>query len=97
VVLSAWRVALLEAVARTGSLSASAAERGGHFRVAWRKLQEMEEGLGVQVTQRSVGGQQGGGTSLTPEGQVDVRHVPADTAGLKDLATRPFQSACGPD
>lgn len=42
VVLSEWRIALLEAVERTGSINAAVAERGGHFRVAWRKLKEME-------------------------------------------------------
>ena len=36
VVLSEWRVALLEAVAETGSISAAAARHGVHFRVAWR-------------------------------------------------------------
>jgi molybdate transport system regulatory protein len=50
VVLSEWRVALLEAVERTGSIRAAADQQGVHFRVAWRKLQEMEEGLGVKLT-----------------------------------------------
>ena len=93
VVLSEWRVALLEAVERTGSISAAAAQQGVHFRVAWRKLQEMEEGLGVKLTQRSVGGKQGGGTSLTAEGRTYVRHFHAYTAGLKDLAAQQFQAA----
>jgi molybdate transport system regulatory protein len=64
VVLSEWRVALLEAVERTGSIAAAATQQGVHFRVAWRKLKEMEEGLGVKLTQRFVGGKQGGGTSF---------------------------------
>ena len=42
VALSAWRVGLLEAVARTGSISAAAEAQGVHFRVAWRKIREME-------------------------------------------------------
>lgn len=95
VVLSEWRVALLEAVERTGSIRAAADQQGVHFRVAWRKLQEMEEGLGVKLTQRSAGGKQGGGTSLTVEGQTYVRHFHAYTAGLKDLAARQFQTAFG--
>ena len=95
VVLSEWRVALLEAVERTGLISAAATQQGVHFRVAWRKLQEMEEGLGVKLTQRSVGGKQGGGTSLTAEGRTYVRYFHAYTSGLKDLAARQFQAAFG--
>jgi molybdenum-dependent DNA-binding transcriptional regulator ModE len=56
VVLSEWRVALLEAVADTGSISAAAARQGVHFRVAWRKLQEMEARLGTKLTERTTGG-----------------------------------------
>jgi molybdenum-dependent DNA-binding transcriptional regulator ModE len=40
VVLSEWRVALLEAVEQTGSINAAAAQQGVPFRVAWRKIQE---------------------------------------------------------
>jgi molybdate transport system regulatory protein len=91
VVLSEWRVALLEAVERTGSINAAAVERGVHFRVAWRKLKEMEEGLGVKLTQRTVGGKYGGGTYLTPEGREYVRLFRAFTAGLKDRVNKQFK------
>lgn len=93
VVLSEWRVALLEAVERTGSINAAAVERGVHFRVAWRKLKEMEDGLGVKLTQRAVGGKHGGGTSLTPEGRDYVRQFREFTAGLKGLVDKQFQRA----
>jgi len=55
VVLSEWCVVLLEAVEQTGSMHAAAAQHGVPFRVAWRKIQEMEDGLGVFLTQRSTG------------------------------------------
>src|SRR5262244_2590244 len=93
VVLSEWRVALLEAVERTGSISAAAAEQGVHFRVAWRKLKEMEDGLGVKLTQRAVGGRHGGGTSLTPEGRAYVRHFRKFMAGLKERVDQQFKDA----
>jgi len=95
VVLSEWRVALLEAVDKTGSISAAAAQRGVHFRVAWRKLKEMEDGLGVKLTQRTVGGKHGGGTYLTPEGREYVRHFRAFTAGLKETVNKQFEKAFG--
>jgi molybdate transport system regulatory protein len=93
VVLSEWRVALLEAVERTGSINAAAAEQGVHFRVAWRKLKEMEDGLGVKLTQRTVGGKYGGGTHLTPEGREYVRHFRAFTTGLKEMVNKQFKEA----
>src|SRR5215475_11862661 len=93
VVLSEWRVALLEAVERTRSINAAAAEQGVHFRAAWRKLKEMEEGLGVKLTQRTVGGKHGGGTCLTPAGRDYVRHFREFTTGLKGLVDKRFKKA----
>lgn len=93
VVLSEWRVALLEAVEQTGSINAAAAQQGVPFRVAWRKLQEMEEGLGISLTQRTTGGAHGGGTHLTTAGRAYVRAFHAYIAGLKDLAAQQFHEA----
>ncbi len=88
VVLSEWRVALLEAVADTGSISAAAARQGVHFRVAWRKLQEMEARLGTKLTERTTGG-----TRLTPEGLDCVRRFRQFTAGLQELIAQRFAEA----
>ena len=49
VVLSTWRVKLLEAVAETGSISAAAAKMGISYRRAWDKIHESEERLGVKL------------------------------------------------
>lgn len=93
VVLSEWRIALLEAVDRTGSISAAAVQQGVHFRVAWRKLKEMEDGLGVKLTQRVVGGRYGGGAGLTPEGREYVRKFREFTAGLKEMVEQQYKKA----
>lgn len=66
VVLSRWRVQLLEAVAATGSISAAAERMGIQYRLAWQRLAEMEEGLGLHLVDRHVGGAHGGGATLTP-------------------------------
>lgn len=95
VVLSEWRVALLEAVEATGSINAAAVQQGVPFRVAWRKLQEMEDGLGVKLTQRTVGGKRGGGTHLTAEGRAYVRHFHVFIAGFKDRVEQQFREAFG--
>ena len=66
VVLSRWRVQLLEAVNETGSISAAAERLGIQYRLAWERLEEMEHGLGVRLVDRQVGGAHGGGATLTP-------------------------------
>lgn len=65
VVLSAWRIQLLQAIEQTGSISAAAERMGIQYRLAWERLQEMEEGLGVALVERQIGGAGGGGTWLT--------------------------------
>jgi molybdate transport system regulatory protein len=95
VVLSEWRVALLEAVEQTGSINAAAAQQGVPFRVAWRKIQEMEDSLGIALTERITGSPRGGGTRLTAAGQADIAQFHAAMAGLKELAERQFRAVFG--
>ena len=65
VVLSRWRVQLLEAVDETGSISAAAERMRIQYRLAWERLEEMEEGLGIHLLDRHAGGAGGGGAQLT--------------------------------
>src|SRR5215831_1873696 len=95
VVLSEWRVALLEAVEQTGSINAAAAHHGIPFRVAWRKIQEMEDGLGVLLTERSTGGPHGGGTRLTAAGRAYIAQFHTAIAGLKERAEQQFRAVFG--
>jgi molybdate transport system regulatory protein len=95
VVLSEWRVALLEAVEETGSINAAAEKRGVPYRVAWQKLNEMEERLGVKLTERTVGGEHGGGTRLTAAGREWVRQFRTFTEGLKETVERRFEETFG--
>lgn len=69
VVLSRWRVQLLEAVDATGSITAAAERLGVQYRLAWERLEEMEEGLGLRLVERHVGGPHGGGATLTSTGR----------------------------
>ena len=68
VVLSRWRVQLLEAVAQTGSISAAAEKMQVQYRLAWQRIEEMEHGLGLRLVDRHVGGAGGGGAHLTEAG-----------------------------
>ncbi|MEZ4734470.1 MAG: LysR family transcriptional regulator [Caldilineaceae bacterium] len=65
VVLSLWRVQLLETIAATGSISAAAKQLDIPYRRAWEKVQEIERGLGTPVLVTAVGGAGGGGAQLT--------------------------------
>lgn len=69
VVLSLWRVDLLRAVARDGSISAAAEALGIPYRVAWQKIHEMETRLGQKLVTTQTGGRHGGGAKLTAEAE----------------------------
>lgn len=75
VALSRWRLELLEAVARTGSISAAAHVMHIQYRLAWNRIHEMEERLGVALVQTTVGGKGGGGAQLTPEARIIIDHL----------------------
>jgi molybdate transport system regulatory protein len=93
VVLSLWRVALLEAVEETRSISAAAAKVGVHFRVAWRKIKEMEKRLGVRLVLGQPGGAHGSGAELTREARDDVRRFRQFTQGLAETAAKQYHEA----
>ncbi|MFN0096964.1 MAG: winged helix-turn-helix domain-containing protein [Dehalococcoidia bacterium] len=72
VVMSDYRLRLLEFVAETGSLAQAAARLELSYRRAWGKVRELEENLGYRVVDSVVGGPGGGHTRLTPEGEALV-------------------------
>ena len=92
VVLSQWRVALLEAVDELGSLAAGAARLGVPYRTAWTRLREIEAGLGFKVLDTQIGGPDGGGSRLTPAGRevIDRFHRVAD--GVRGFVDERFHN-----
>ena len=60
---------LLEKVEQTGSLRCAAASMEMAYSKALKLVKQAEEALGFPLTQRSVGGKDGGGSTLTPEGR----------------------------
>ncbi len=91
VVLSRWRIQLLEAIAETGSISAAAEKLDVQYRRAWDKLHEMEAGLGVKLVDTAVGGKGGGGAQLTPAGQRAVDEFHAFENGLEAEVAQRFR------
>ncbi|MEA2022999.1 MAG: molybdopterin-guanine dinucleotide biosynthesis protein B [Actinomycetota bacterium] len=82
VAASRWRMELLSAVDEHGSITAGAEAMGVPYRVAWKKIHEMEERLGEQLLETQTGGPEGGGARLTDAGRdrVDRMRVFCDRA-----------------
>jgi molybdate transport system regulatory protein len=97
VVLSAWRVQLLDAIAATGSITAAAEQLKVPYRRAWEKLQEMEQGLGVKLVETAVGGVGGGGAHLTPAAQAAIARFHAFAAGFDTEVAARYAAAFAPD
>jgi len=95
VVLSTWRVRLLEAVAETGSISAAATKMGISYRRAWDKIHESEERLGVKLVDTQTGGVGGGGSELTAAAQEYVQRFHEFTSGLNELINQRFREYFG--
>ena len=62
------KIALLEHISSTGSLSEAARKLKMSYRRAWLLLEDLNTSFQQPVAQMSVGGRGGGGASLTPFG-----------------------------
>jgi molybdate transport system regulatory protein len=84
------KIGLLEAVERTGSLSAAARALGMSYRRAWLLLHSANEGFSEPVVALSVGGKDGGGTQLTDFGRQLVADYRRFDAAVEQLAAKTF-------
>jgi len=95
VVLSAWRVRLLEAIDESGSIRAAADQLGVPYRRAWQKVHEMEGRSGIRLLETEVGGEGGGGARLTKEARDLVRRFRRFEAGLEEVILDRYDKAFG--
>ena len=63
--LGPGKVALMEAIGRSGSISADARELGMSYRRAWMLVDELNRHLGAPVVDAVTGGAKGGGAALS--------------------------------
>jgi molybdate transport system regulatory protein len=63
------KIALLEAIERTGSITAAAKSLEMSYRRAWMLLDELNHSLQSPAVDSAKGGQFGGGTALTDAGR----------------------------
>jgi molybdate transport system regulatory protein len=90
VVLSDWRVALLEAIDASGSLSRAAEALDVPYRTAWERVKATEAELGVRLLESESGGADGGGSRLTPEARDLCRRFRRVSGGIQEVVSRRF-------
>ncbi len=97
-VVGPGKIALLEALAREGSITAAAKALGMSYRRAWVLIDELNRALREPAVSTSQGGAKGGGSQLTETGEHLVAlyrgieskallHCAADIKAMKKLLT----------
>ena len=62
-------VELLQRISQTGSLNTAAKQMRMSYNKAWRMIKKAEEELGYPLINKSVGGSNGGGSTVTKQGK----------------------------
>lgn len=62
------KIALLDAIAQTGSISAAARDMGMSYRRAWLLVEDLNRALREPAVAAKTGGKQGGGATITAAG-----------------------------
>jgi molybdate transport system regulatory protein len=87
VALGPGKAALLEGVARTGSISAAGRTLGMSYKRAWMLVEALNECFDGPLVEAAKGGRGGGGAHLTPLGeQVLAAYRRMEDASLKAIA-----------
>jgi molybdate transport system regulatory protein len=86
------KIALLEAIRSTGSITAAARSIGMSYRRAWLLVDEINRALQKPAVATKQGGSEGGGTTLTPVGEqvIGLYHKIESRVGAK--AGREFRA-----
>lgn len=85
---------LLEAIGRTGSISAAARDLAMSYRKAWLLVDEMNQCFRSPVVVATKGGSQGGGAQVTPLGEEALarfRQLQAKAAAAIAVDVRAFR------
>ena len=85
------KIALLEAIAREGSISGAARSLGMSYRRAWELVSALNETFASPVVAKLAGGSGGGGASLTLLGQELLTGYRANEAAALEAAALHLQ------
>ncbi|CUI03648.1 winged helix-turn-helix domain-containing protein [Massilia antarctica] len=83
---------LLDAIGRTGSISAAARAMGMSYRRAWLLVDVMNRGFGAPLVRSAAGGSRGGGAKVTATGMQVLTHYRAMQAAAS-AAAGPYAAA----
>ena len=89
------KIALLEAIAREGSISAAGRALGMSYRRAWELVDAMNQVFGAPVVSAVAGGAKGGGARLTALGEQVVRGYRAIEAAAAKAAAGTLKVLAG--
>ena len=81
---------LLRTVEQTGSLQKAAEAMGMAYSKAWKMIKEIERLWGFPLTYRDIGGKNGGGSVLTPEGRFLLEHYERFTEEVQKKCSELF-------
>jgi molybdate transport system regulatory protein len=92
------KVAVLEEIARSGSISAAGRALRMSYRRTWELVEDLNRNLGTPVVETAAGGSGGGGAVLTRAGKAIVeryRAIEMDTALAARKHLLALNRACG--
>ena len=89
------KIALLQHIARSGSLSQAARELGMSYRRAWLLLRSLNTSFREPVARTARGGNHGGGARLTDFGHALIRTYLSFDEDTQMRAARAFRSIAG--
>jgi molybdate transport system regulatory protein len=86
------KIALLEAIRETGSITAAAQSMQMSYRRAWLLVDELNKLLSEPVVTTATGGAMGGGTTVTPVGEKTIALYHSIEAHTRLAARSEFQA-----
>ena len=93
--LGPGKIELLESIQRTGSLRQAAQALGMSYRRAWLLLDGLNRSFSEPASTASIGGQGGGGVTLTPFGLEIIRCYRAAAQAIDSAARQELQPIAG--
>ena len=93
--LGPGKIELLESIQRTGSLRQAAQALGMSYRRAWLLLDGLNRSFSEPASTASVGGQGGGGVTLTPFGLEIIRCYRTAAQAIEAAARQELQPISG--
>jgi len=93
VILSNGKFGILKKIDQLGSIQKAAEEFGMSYRHAWGMVQKIEKRSGLKLLDTQIGGREGGGAKLTPEGKAFLVQYEGFSKGLDELIEKKFKKA----